>query len=274
MRTRAAARALVCAALCLTTATACGGTTSSGSAGSSASTADSGSVSSSPSTSSPTATPTTASPTAPTSSAPVTPSPSATPGTSPTSGGAPGLAGRLLSAGEMPGFNDDYLWTAGRTAPESPSSSFGTCQRFSTTSIGAERALVRRFRSAAGAAAPGDSAGELVAEFPDAQTARRAFAVLKAWRARCADRLKGHTRPRVGALQDVPVTGGSGGWYLLTYGPVPGDPDAQFFDAQGMAVVGSRITMVSMVLAGQDYDYEPGREPAAVAVQRAAGKLS
>ena len=72
----------------------------------------------------------------------------------------------------------------------------------------------------------------------------------------------------------VEVTGGRGGWYLLTYGPVPGDRDSQFFDAQGMALVGSRIAMVSMVAAGQDYDYDAGSEPMVTAVQRAAQKLS
>ena len=41
-----------------------------------------------------------------------------------------------------------------------------------------------------------------------------------------------------------------------------------------MAVVGSRIAMVEMILAGQDYNYEPGHEPMVAAVQRAAGKLS
>jgi hypothetical protein len=41
-----------------------------------------------------------------------------------------------------------------------------------------------------------------------------------------------------------------------------------------MAVVGSRIAMVSMVLAGQDYGYEPGQEPMVAAVQRAARLLS
>lgn len=268
MRTRAAAPALLCAVLCLGAATGCGGTSSTDTT--------SPQTSGTPSNGEPT--PTTPSP-SPTTSAPATTSPPATPDTSPTSEptGTPaptGLAGRLLSAEELPGFNADYLWTAGRTAPESPSASFGTCQRFSITSIGAERALVRRFRPAAGDAAPGDRGGELVAEFPDAQTARRALAVLKAWRARCADRLKGRTRPKVGALTDVPVAGGSGGWYLLTYGPVPGDPDAQFFDAQAMAVVGSRIAMVSLVLAGQDYNYEPGKEPAVLAAQRAASRLS
>ena len=69
------------------------------------------------------------------------------------------------------------------------------------------------------------------------------------------------------------MDGGTGGWYLLTYGPVAGDPDASFFDAQGLAVVGTRIAMVEMVLAGQDYNYEPGQEPMVAAVQRAAGRL-
>ncbi len=273
MRIRAAARALVCAALCLGAVTACGGTETTDSAGSS-DTSSTSSPSNEESTASPSAVGTT-SPSAtgegPTSSSDPTPRPTRSSGATET--GPVRLADRLLDAGEVPGFNDGYRWTAAGTVPEDPSSSFGTCQKFAVISIGAERVLVRRFRPAAGDKAPDDRAGELVAVFPDAQTARRAFAVLKAWRASCADRLRGHTRARVSALHDVPVTGGSGGWYLLTYGPVKGDPQAQFFDAQGMAVVGSRIAMVSMVLAGQDYDYPPGKEPAVAAVRRAAAKL-
>jgi hypothetical protein len=41
-----------------------------------------------------------------------------------------------------------------------------------------------------------------------------------------------------------------------------------------MTVVGDRIAMVALLLAGQDYDYPPGKEPAALAVQRAAQSLS
>jgi hypothetical protein len=258
MRTRARARPLarplVCAALCLAVATGCGGRSPSDGPGADAS-APSG-----------TATPTDGS----------TPSGSGT-GTAtgepaPTTPAPAGLKGRLLSAGALPGFNPGYRWREGPTTPESPSSSFGTCQRFAVTSIGAERVLVRRFRPA-GPGAAADRAGEPVAQFPDPATARRAYAVLAAWRGRCADRLTERTRPRVGALQDVPVDGGTGGWYLLTYGPVPGDRDARFFDAQGMAVVGARIAMVSMVLAGQDYTYRAGREPMVQAVQRAAQLL-
>ncbi len=211
----------------------------------------------------------------PTEPANPTATPTPTPTSSATSSPTPAparLGDRLLGARELPGFNAAYRWTAGPVRPESPGSSFGTCQRFSVTSIGAERALVRRYRPAV-AAAGADRAGELVAQFPDEMTARRAFAVLAAWRAQCADRLQQHARSRVGDLQPVAVQGGRGAWYLLTYGPVPGDRQSQFFDAQGMAAVGSRIALVSMVLAGQDYNYEPGREPMVAAVRRAAARL-
>lgn len=183
-----------------------------------------------------------------------------------------GLRGRLLSAAEMPGFNADFRWVEASTRSREPRTPFGTCQRFDMTTIGATGVAVRSFRPKVAEA--GDQAGELVAEFPDSTTARRAFAVLKSWRAKCADRLKSYQRSHVGELEDVQVDGGTGGWYLLTYGPVPGDPESQYFDAQGMAVVGSRIAMVEMILAGQDYNYEPGHEPMVTAVQRAAAHLS
>lgn len=181
---------------------------------------------------------------------------------------------RLLTGSEVPGFNDEFSWKDGATRTSEPRALFGTCERFALTSIGATSVAHRSFRPV-GPGPSTDEAGEVVAEFPDTTTARRAFAVLKSWRATCADRLKGgHKQVKVRALQDVPVDGGTAGWYLATYGPVAGDPDALYFDAQGMAVVGSRIAMVEMILAGQDYNYEPGQEPIVAALQRAATKLS
>jgi hypothetical protein len=186
----------------------------------------------------------------------------------------PTSPGPLLSAAELPGFNADYHWRPGGTTPREPSASFGTCQRFGLLAIGAERVVVRRYRPPADASTTHDRAGELVATFPDAATARRAYAVLDSWRAGCADRLQRYRKREVGAVRDVPVGSGQAGWYLLTYGPVTGDPDARLFDAQGAALVGSRIALVSLVLAGQDYDYPAGREPMATALQRAARKIS
>ena len=227
-------------------------------------------------TSTPTDAPSTSTP-SPTETASESASPSASESASadpsPSTGARGTLRSRLLTADELPGFNAEYRWRQGRTAPENPSTSFGTCQRFGILSIGAERAVVRGFRPASGPAGT-DRAGELVATFPDEKTARRAYAVLEAWRGKCADRLARHKSSEVGALQNVPVNGGTAGWYLLTYGPVKGDPDAGFFDAQGMTRVGSRIAMVSMVLVGQDYNYEAGQEPMVEALRRAARKLS
>jgi hypothetical protein len=179
----------------------------------------------------------------------------------------------LLGAADVPGFNDEFRWKEGTTSSKEPRALFGTCQRFALTSIGATAVAHRTFLPAG--PGPGtDQAAELVAEFPDSTTARRAFAVLKSWRANCADRLKSREDVQVGALQDVGVDGGTAGWYLVNYGPVPDDQDAQYFDAQGMAVVGSRIAMVEMILAGQDYNYEPGQEPMVTALQRAAARLT
>jgi hypothetical protein len=212
------------------------------------------------------------------SSAPATPTqtttsaaPSPSEPTSSAPAGTGGLRSRLLAAADVPGFNDDFRWTEGRTRSQEPRTPVGTCQRFAMTSIGATDVAVRDYRPVTGGTP--DHATELVAEFPDSTTARRAFAVLKAWRAQCADRLGRFKTSEVGELQDVSVASGTGGWYLLTYGPVAGDPDAAFFDAQGLAVVGTRIAMVEMVLAGQDYNYEAGQEPMVAAVQRASDRL-
>jgi hypothetical protein len=180
---------------------------------------------------------------------------------------------RLLGAADVPGFNDQFRWQDGRTSSTEPRALFGTCQRFALTSIGATAVTHRTYLPATPGAGT-DQAAELVAEFPDSTTARRAFAVLKSWRASCADRLTGREHVRVGALQDVAADGGTAGWYLVNYGPVPDDHDALYFDAQGMAVVGSRIAMVKMILAGQDYEYEAGHEPMVTALQHAAARLT
>lgn len=201
-----------------------------------------------------------------------TTTPTSTPQATATAAGRRALRGKLLTAREVPGFNAEFRWKDGRTRNGEGAKPFGTCQRFSMTSIGAERTVVRTYQP--GPKQSHDLAGELVASFPDEVTARRAFEVLKSWRGRCADKLPGRELRRVGGLQDVPLKTGTGAWYLLTYGPVASDPDAVWFDAQGIALVGSRIAVVKLAVAGQDYNYQRGQEPMVAAVKRAAAKLS
>src|SRR3954449_10778740 len=198
------------------------------------------------------------------------PSPSTSPST--TAAHARSLRSRLLPAADLPGFNDEFQWHAGRTRSGEHQHPFGTCQRFELSDIGALRSVVRTFRPPG--AGSHDIGRQLVAAFPDDATARRAFEVLKSWRTTCGDRLAEHDHSHVGRLQSVSLANGTGAWFLLSYGPVPSDADAQWYDAQGMALVGSRIALVRLAMVGQDYNYDAGEEPMVAAVQRAAARLS
>lgn len=189
-----------------------------------------------------------------------------------------------LSAEELPGFNAEFTWRVKSDRTSEPRRPFGTCHKFAMTSIGASAVAVRTYQPAPELSDSGATAGNLVATFPDPKTAKRAYEVLKSWTAQCADELSRHKPREVGMLQDVELPRGlspdlsparaSGNWYLLMYGPVPGDPDAAYFDAQGLARVGSRVSVLEMRLIGQDYNYPFGQEPMVEAVQASAAKLA
>ena len=181
------------------------------------------------------------------------------------------LRGRLLTAAELPGLDEKLSWEEGATRSGEPSQSLSPCQRFSLQAIGAERTAYRTYTPASGSQ---DTGSEVVAEFPDSTTASRAYSVLKAWRARCQAQLRHYDQAYVDDLQDVPVDGGTGAWYLLTYGPVPDAPDSAYFDAQGMTQAGNRVAMVALRLVAHDYTYKRGHEPMVSAVRAAAAKLA
>lgn len=185
---------------------------------------------------------------------------------------APGIRGKLLTADEVPGFNDRFTWREKSTRLREGRSPFGTCHKFAMTSIGAMRATVRRYVPTGNS--PGSTASHLVAEFADEMTAKRAYEVLKSWRSQCAAELKQHDRADVGRLEPVSLDGDEavGNWYLLTYGPAAG-PDSSYFDAQGLTRVGRTVAVLQMRLEGQDYNYPAGKEPMVAAVQQAAARL-
>jgi hypothetical protein len=179
----------------------------------------------------------------------------------------------------VPGLNQESAWQTRITTRQEGRPVFGTCHRFPMTSIGAERVAVRRY---ADAGSPGTSspataprAANMVATFADEKTAKRAYAVLEAWRSQCDELLADRVRPQVGRPRVLQETGDvSAAWYLLRYGPVPGDREAAYFDAQGMARVGDHISVLTMRVAGQDYNYEPGSEPMVAAVRASVTELS
>lgn len=180
------------------------------------------------------------------------------------------VADALLPADDVPGFNDEFTWTGGSSGSSEPPELAGACHQFEMASIGAEEVAYRSYDPVLGGEA---TAGELVAQFPDETTATRAFEVLKSWRQGCARGLRGYDRVRVGDLTDVATDVGTGHWYLLVYGPAEGDPDAGYFDAQGIARVGKRIAVLRLTSVGQDYNYASGQEPMVEAVRAAAARL-
>lgn len=186
-----------------------------------------------------------------------------------------GIRGKLLTAEEVPGFNEEFSWAVKSTRMREGQSPFGTCHKFAMTSIGAWKVVVRTYEPRT--ASPGATASHLVAEFADEMTAKRAFEVLKSWAGQCDEELNGYERSDVGTLKPVPapaeVDGEIGQWYLLTYGPAQGDPGFSFLDAQGLTRVGSTISALEMRLVGQDYNYSSGEEPMVAAVQNAAVRL-
>lgn len=179
---------------------------------------------------------------------------------------------RLLTAAQVPGFNEQFTWREAGTRKNEGANPFGTCHKYAMTSIGAMRVVVREFEPEG--PADGATAAHLVAEFADSRTARRALEVLKSWRGQCEEELSDYDRREVGALEPVYAPGADAGWYLLVYGPAEGGkPDEGYFDAQGLTRVGKRISVLEMRRVGQDYNYPAGQEPMVDAVRAAAAEL-
>jgi hypothetical protein len=222
--------------------------------------------------------------TTPSRSAAVTPSRTATATATPTaSASATGTAGeparttsagRLLTAEQLSASTGDRSeWLVQRTVRAEPAEPVSRCHRFGLTSIGALRVAARTFRAADPATTA--DAVSLVARFPDPKTARRAYAVLESWHARCKGHLADQQPGEVGALHEVPVTpsGASAGSYVLTYGP--DEAGASWAEAQGLVRVDNLIALVSLRAPADD---RPGlakglEASVAAAVRTAADRL-
>jgi hypothetical protein len=204
----------------------------------------------------------------------ITPAPTPTPTTAPTP--VPvrvGLAGRLLTAAEMPRPTQGLTWRNGATQRGEGGGPFGTCAWFPMSSIGATRVVTRDYHPAdASSTATG---GSLVAQFADEMTARRAYEVLRSWRAKCTDQLAGYARHDVSQLRSVPgLTGGAvGDWYFLSYGPVPDHPGHGYLDVQGLTRKGNRIAVLETRQVAPDGADPADTDPMVDGVRAAAAKL-
>lgn len=171
------------------------------------------------------------------------------------------LDDRLLPADELPGFNETFTWQEESTKQGDPTVPSQQCG-FGLFAIGGSKVV---HRSYVPAVASRDRAFEVVGEFPDVVTAKRAYSSLSASYAKCSVDHDGD--PTVGPFTPVTFDNGAvGGWHLLTYGTT--------FDAQGFTRRGRYIALVVLRLEdAQDYNSELGQEPMVAALQRAAELL-
>ena len=190
--------------------------------------------------------------------APATPTPTA----SSSATAAPRPAAALLTASELPPLNPSSPWTDKGTAAAGPTP-FGACQRFDALSIGAVSAVERRF-----AGGPGDTAGQQVVEYPDAQNTVRASKVFEAWHDKCKDQIKG-SNIKVGPITSVALPKGRGWWYVASWER----GGAGHFHSFGLVLNGNRMSLLKMDHGGQDHDYPPGQDPMELAVKAASAKM-
>jgi hypothetical protein len=189
-----------------------------------------------------------------------TPSPAPTPTTPAATPGAPEVA--LLGAEDLPPLNETSPWTVKETTVPG-ATSFGLCQQFDLLSIGAMSATERTFTNEAG-----DTAGQQIAEFPDAQNTVRAGKVLEAWHDECGDQVKGK-KVKIRPITSASVAKGKGWWYLVSYTK----GGTGHFHSFGVVINGPKMTLLTMDHAGQDHNYEPGQDPMELAVKAASAKM-
>jgi len=179
------------------------------------------------------------------------------------------LLDRLLPTGEVAGLNSAWKWQDGDTG-QPTTDPFGVCAKADLLSIGATEVVERTYFP------PDDSddnAAEQVADFPDAATAARTWAVLKSWHDTCArTAATDHPGLKVGALTPVPVGAGSGRWYLVSWQPA-GEETGRF-EAFGMVLNGTRLAVLRIDNSGQGRGYPSGKDPMVSTVTAAAGWLT
>lgn len=199
-----------------------------------------------------------------------TESPSASATSSPTGAATtvPDIPDAFLPTAFVPGLNATWEWQDGSSG-DGGGKPFGVCARADLGSIGAEKVGERTYFPPDDS---DDSAAQQVAGFPDPKSAAQAWAVLDAWRSRCADRIGADLGPKVGKEIAVKLPDGAiGRWYLVSW--TPDGEETGRFEAFGMVRKGALITVLRITNSGQDYNYPAGQEPMVTMVQQAGLRL-
>ena len=192
-------------------------------------------------------------PSEPTESTESTETPEPTDGpTSPTKG----LRAALLTAETLPAPGD-VVWESARTKRGTGPADVSVCQVVELHSLGSTRGVTSRFRSGT------VGATHVVAQFVDELGATQAYEVLGAWLGQCAKQARSRGFDQADAPNGYTDNdaGNAAGWALVTYGPVPDDPNAAYIEPQALVRVGDTLSWVVWEQIGQDYNYQPGQTP-------------
>ncbi len=186
--------------------------------------------------------------------------PTTTRPTPPASSAAGRARAALIKAAELPGFNEEWVWDRHRTLRGPGKEPPPVCSVTSMISIGGVVASRTDYGSSLSENA---SAVQVTAVFPDEETAVTAEQVLVAWHDRCQQSVdkQGLEDAKVTAMSEIKTDVGPGRQWMTTYGPVPGEPDAVWFNAEGFVRSTDMITYLVIRNAGQDHNYPRGKEP-------------
>ncbi|GAA1924900.1 hypothetical protein GCM10009815_19340 [Nocardioides marmoribigeumensis] len=186
---------------------------------------------------------------------------------------SPALTTRLLPAGSMAGLNAQWRWRDGETLTAEPTTGgIADCVRFSLAAIGAREAVSRSYAPPASAADAPASAFEIVARFPDEQTAMRVMDVLRSWRSSCQRRLDNVSDKPHRVSEAETITAGDDAFAYLHSTPGSTKDTTQFEDVAQVRR-GALVALVVVRLDEQDYNYPAKRSPAARSLAPAAARL-
>jgi hypothetical protein len=168
-----------------------------------------------------------------------------------------GLRAALLTAQNLPAPGT-VSWQDGTTRRGTGPEDVSVCQVTDLEAIGASKGVHTTFSGGGNV-----EATHVVAQFVDEQGASGGFEILQAWLSRCAQQAATRGFDDVKAAQGyTPVEAGDqAGWSVHFYGPVPGDRDASYIEAQALVRRGDTLSWVVWTQVGQDYNYPAGDTP-------------
>jgi len=178
-----------------------------------------------------------------------------------------------IPASDLPGFNDSWTWDVASAGKGEGDSQPSLCMLSPLSSIGAASTYRTDYDH------PGDKdarATVITAVFPDQHTAVLAKTVLRSWQAECQQRLKkelGYAHAKTTKIQTDSTAVGPGEQWLSSFGPVPGEPDNTWFQAEGFVEDADTLSYIVIVNSGQDYDYAAGEQPIDLALAVAGEQL-